>query len=173
MIARREALAGAGAIAAAMALPTALTARTSHLVLVHCASEADFDGCALLDGANPFWHAAMAEAIAEHEASVRRLESGTARVVHLHDLLAEAVARAKRTGTWNGWLIANHPELGPSDAVTALTLLGRDPIGRAAGYAAPFAIAKPDARQGRVLRFALGDLRATPLADIALLVRPG
>lgn len=172
MIDRRRFVAGAGAVALSAAVPAAAFAAVPRRMLVHCANEADFVGCALLDGANPTWHQAMSEIIAADLAELAELEARGARIFHLHDLLDSAIIRARRSGTWQPWLRRNLAELGEENRVTAATLLGRDSAGRRFWGEQPLSLHDGGPRQAAVLDFATGGAALRPLSPIALEFEP-
>lgn len=172
MIDRRLFVAGAGAVALSAAAPAAALDAMPRRVLVHCADEADFVGCALLDGANPTWHEAMSEIIAADVAELAALEARGVRIFHLHDLLDGAIIRAQRSGAWRPWLRQNLAELSGESRVTAATLLGRDAAGRRVWGEQPFSMHEGGARQAAVLAFATAGAALRPLSPIALAFEP-
>lgn len=97
-------------------------------VMVHEPSEHDYV-LALGDNAlTPEPWALPPEAIAQHREFQRLLAASGAEVLKLADLLQTAVDAAKSKGVFATWLRALYPRLGGNpDAVTADTLLGRDP----------------------------------------------
>jgi hypothetical protein len=168
MIDRRRFVAGAGAAALSAAAPAAAMAAMPRRVLVHCANEADFVGCSLLDGANPTWHEAISEIISADLAELAALEARGVRIVHLRDLLDGAIIRARRAGTWRPWLRRHLAELSGDGGITAATLLGRDAAGRRLWVERPFSLHDGGARQAAILEFATGGAALRPLSAIAL-----
>ena len=138
-IERRRLLIGVGGIALAGAMAAVAQAAprffvasesgTLRTVLVHPATRADFAGCGLLQGANPFWVEAAEELVAEHEAVVRRIESSGDRLLYLEEVLDSAIEEAKRRGVWASWLARAFSKLAGRRDVNAATLLGREPGG--------------------------------------------
>lgn len=97
-------------------------------VMVHEPSEHDY--VVALDDRNltPEPWALPPDAIAQHREFQALLTASGAEVLKLEDLLQTAVDAAKSKGVFATWLRALYPRLGGDpDAVTAATLLGRDP----------------------------------------------
>ena len=166
MICRRGFVSGLGAAGVAAAAAP-VRAAAPRRALVHCASEADFVACGLLDGGDPFWHAAMAETVAEQAAQVRALEAAGFAVVQLEDLLTAAIARSREAGRWTAWLARYYPALS-GQPVNAATLLGRDGLGRTLLGDRPFALHSGDAGHRAIVALALDGATPRRLSAIAL-----
>ena len=76
----------------------------------------------------PDWLAVAPEAIEGHQQMLNLLRKSGAEVLLLEDVLDAAIVESRRRGAWAAWLSGTHPQLtGLADAVTARTLLNRDP----------------------------------------------
>jgi arginine deiminase len=74
----------------------------------------------------PAWDAQAM--VAEHAELMRDIRASGAEILTIPELLASAIEAARSRGTWETWLRATHPKLAADPkAVTARTLLGRDP----------------------------------------------
>lgn len=73
------------------------------------------------------WELLRPEAARQHEAFVKLLEQSGAEVLLLENLLADAIAQARKQGVLADWLQESAPALGEhEEEITAAALLGRD-----------------------------------------------
>lgn len=76
----------------------------------------------------PLWLAVPPEAVDGHREMVDLLRRSGAEVLVLEEVLDAAIAEAHRQRAWSAWLSGTHPRIAENpDAVTAKTLLNRDP----------------------------------------------
>lgn len=146
MINRRAALGLAGGAAFSLLLPQTACARQPRSaandgpafvrddvgrlreVLIHTSSERDYQVDRLRRGLVPYLDLDWEEASRQQAAFAELLRSSGANTLEIADVLASAIDAAKSQGSWRAWLSAAHPRLSlDPDAVTADTLLGRDP----------------------------------------------
>ena len=68
-------------------------------------------------------------AVNEHAELMRVIRSSGAEILVIPELLQSAIEASRARGSWETWLRATHPKLAADPkAVTAQTLLGRDPL---------------------------------------------
>lgn len=146
IINRRAALGLAGGAAFSLLLPQTACARQPRSaandgpafvrddigrlreVLIHTSSERDYQVDRLRRGLVPYLDLDWEEASRQQAAFAELLRSSGANTLEIADVLASAIDAAKSQGSWRAWLSAAHPRLSlDPDAVTADTLLGRDP----------------------------------------------
>lgn len=149
IINRRAALGLAGGAAFSLLLPQTACARQPRSaandgpafvrddigrlreVLIHTSSERDYQVDRLRRGLVPYLDLDWEEASRQQAAFAELLRSSGANTLEIADVLASAIDAAKSQGSWRAWLSAAHPRLSlDPDAVTADTLLGRDPAYR-------------------------------------------
>lgn len=101
---------------------------TLRHVLVHSPVMEDYaverEGGGLVPSLSTHWP----DYVAQHGHLTRHLRETGAEVLELADALQGAIDAARASGSFEAWLSGVHPRLsGDADAVTAATLLGRDP----------------------------------------------
>lgn len=143
---RRVALGLAGGAALSLVLPQSACARQQRSaanagpafvrddigqlreVLIHTSSERDYQVDRLRRGLVPYLDLDWETASRQQAAFAELLRASGANTLEIADVLASAIDAARSQGSWRAWLSAAHPRLSPDhDAVSADTLLGRDP----------------------------------------------
>ncbi|MGY6531760.1 arginine deiminase family protein [Glycocaulis sp.] len=146
-ISRRAALGLTGGAALSLVLPQVACARQERSprnsdgpafvrndigrlreVLIHTSTERDYQIDRLRRGLVPYLDLDWEVASRQQQAFAQLLRDAGANALEIEDVLASAIEVAKSDGSWRAWLSAAHPRLSlDPDAVTADTLLGRDP----------------------------------------------